>query len=65
MIIGIHPFAILSGKENYEVLQTAGREVFKEINDLIDAGKTYINGKEIQLEFYLGGDYKVSACFTL
>ena len=52
---------ILSGKEDYTVLQTAGRELFKEINDLIIDGKVNVNGKEIKLEFYLGCDYK--ACY--
>jgi hypothetical protein len=41
-------------------LQTAGRQLFKDINELIAAGKVYVNGKEIKLKFYLGGDYKVS-----
>ena len=56
---GIHPFAIINVKEDYNVLQTAGRELFKEINELINAGKIDVNGKEIKLEFFLGGDYKV------
>lgn len=59
-IEGIHPVAILSGKENYVVLQTAGKELFKDINGLIPTGNINVNGKEIKLEFYLGGDYKVS-----
>lgn len=42
------------------MLQTAGKELFKEVNELIAAKKVYINGREIELEFYLGGDYKVS-----
>ena len=56
---GIHPFAIINGKEDYNVLQTAGRELFKEINELINAGKIDVNEKEIKLEFFLGGDYRV------
>lgn len=49
---GVHPFAILNGKEDYTVLQTAGRELFKEINQLIEAGKIDVNGQEINLEFF-------------
>ena len=56
---GVHPFAILNGKEDYTVLQTAGRELFKEIHELIEAGKIDVNGQEVNLEFFLGGDYKV------
>jgi hypothetical protein len=35
----------LSGKEDYSVLQTAGKEVFQEINELINKGITNINGQ--------------------
>ena len=56
---GVHPVGILSGKEDYSVLQTAGKDLFQEINELIAAGKINVNGREITLEFYLGGDYKV------
>ena len=52
---GIHPFGIVNRKEDYNVLQTAGRELFQEINELINAGKIDVNGKEIKLEFFLGG----------
>jgi hypothetical protein len=41
------------------VLQTAGKNLFKEINDLIATREINIDGKKINLEFYLGGDYKV------
>ena len=39
---GIYQIAILSGKEDYAVLQISGREIFKEINDLISVGKINI-----------------------
>ncbi|CAB3995303.1 Hypothetical predicted protein [Paramuricea clavata] len=55
---GIHPLAIINSKEDYNVLQTAGREMFKEINELINAGKIDVKGKEIKFQFFLGGDYK-------
>ena len=37
----------------------AGKNLFKEINDLIEARKVNVGGKEINIEFYLGGDYEV------
>lgn len=46
------------------MLQTAGKNLFKEINDLIATRKINVHGKEINLEFYLGGDYKV-CCYIL
>ncbi len=54
----IHPVAILSSKEDYSVLQTAGK-VFQEINELINKGTTNINGQDLTLQFYLG-DYNVN-----
>ena len=49
----------MSGNDDYCVLQIAGSEIFHEINDLIKTGTTSIDGQDIALEFYLGGDYKV------
>ena len=57
---GIHPGAFLNGKEDYTVLQIAGKELFKEINELIDLATIDVNGHQIKLEFFLGGDYKVT-----
>jgi hypothetical protein len=35
--------------EDYSVLQTAGKEVFQEINELINKGITNINGQGLTL----------------
>ncbi|CAB4001807.1 Hypothetical predicted protein [Paramuricea clavata] len=61
---GIHTVAILNGKEDYGVLQTAGKNLFKEINDLIATREINVDGKKINLEFYLGGDYKDGLALT-
>lgn len=58
-VIGNHAFAILCGKECYESLGGSFKELFEEINSLIAEGEIEIDGEKIQLEFYLGGDYKV------
>ena len=36
------------------------KKVLDEINEVINNPKMHINQKEYDLEFYLGGDYKVS-----
>ena len=33
--------------------------VFNKVNILIDKGKVSINGKDVAIEVFLGGDYKV------
>ncbi len=38
------------------------KEVFGEINKLISEGEIDVEGEKIQLEFFLGGDYKVVLC---
>lgn len=53
-------FAIVSAKEDYDTLKVSCSEVFKEINDLISKLTINVAGKEIPLEFYLSGDYKVN-----
>ena len=37
-------------------------EVFGEINKTISEGGIDVDGEKIQLEFFLGGDYKVVLC---
>ena len=33
--------------------------MFNQVNNLIDKGKVSIDGKDIAVEVFLGGDYKV------
>lgn len=35
------------------------KEVFEEINTVLAAGEIDVDGEMVQLEFFLGGDYKV------
>ena len=48
---GNNTIAIVKGSETFA-------NVFSDINDLNSMTKITINGKEIKLEFFLGGDYK-------
>lgn len=50
--------AIINGPEYYETLQASLNNVFKEVNGLIHKGKLSIDGQEVKLDFYLGGDLK-------
>ena len=55
---GNHTIAIVKGKENYETLQESFADVFNEINRLNSEKKIEVNDRVINLEFFLGGDYK-------
>ena len=50
--------AIINGPEKYETLKTALSPLFDEVNQLISKGTISIDGEDIQLEFFLGGDMK-------
>ena len=55
---GNHTIAVVKGKEDYATLKQAFGDVFKDINSLISKNKIEVGGKSINLEFFLGGDYK-------
>lgn len=57
---GNHAVGIVSGKEDYDILKVSCKELFGEINELIEKGEIEVNGNKIPLEFYLSGDYKVT-----
>ena len=57
--IGNHAVAIVYGKECYDTMAISFKEIFSEINQLISDKSIDVDGKMIQLEFFLGGDYKV------
>ena len=51
-------FAIINGPENYDTLKTSLSKSFNEINDLIEKGTLSVDGEDVQVEFFLGGDMK-------
>ncbi|XP_066016033.1 uncharacterized protein [Pocillopora verrucosa] len=55
---GNHTIAVVKGKEHYNTLRQSFEDVFKDINSLISKKKIEVGGKSINLEFFLGGDYK-------
>ena len=46
--------------EDYSNLKAGLANVTRTVNELIEEGFILINGQKVNLEFYLGGDYKVS-----
>ena len=61
-MVGNHTFAGLKSEESYEALSLGLEEVLQDLNSLISDPYVQINGKPCQLEFFLGGDYKVNFC---
>ena len=55
---GNHTVAGVKGKDDYNTLQESFANVFKEINKLNSEKKIEVNGRDIKLEFFLGGDCK-------
>lgn len=59
-VTGNHTIAVVKGKEEYEQLKESLTNVTNDVNSLSDDGEMTVDGKKVKLEFYLGGDYKVS-----
>ena len=49
---------LIRHKNNHETLKTSLPYSFDEVNGLIDKGTINVDGQDIQLEFFLGGDMK-------
>jgi len=59
-LTGNHTIAVVNGSESCQTLEESFRDVFIEANKIIDDGFIEIDGKKVGVDFYLGGDYKVS-----
>lgn len=55
---GNHTIAVARGNENYDTLKKCFKDVFSDVNKLVKEKKIEVDGKTINLEFFLGGDYK-------
>ena len=51
--------AVIKDYEGYNVLKVSCSKLFSTINSLQKPGKLDIKGKDVLVEFYLEGDYKV------
>lgn len=56
-----HAVAAIKVPEEYEALRIALGNIRKEINDLITEGCLQVGDKTVEVEFFLGGDYKVQS----
>ena len=50
--------AIINGPEKYNTLKTSLSPLFDEVNELIRKGTMSVDGQDVELEFFLGGDLK-------
>ena len=56
---GNHAITVIKGHESYELLQSSCVTMFNQVNNLIDNRKVSIGEKDIAVEVFLSGDYKV------
>ncbi len=59
MFIGVHTIAVLRGSEDYTTLKEGFQPVLDEINELVESRLIEVQDTFYELEFFLGGDYKV------
>jgi len=57
---GNHTVAVVNGSESRQTLEESFKDVFLEVNKIIDDGFIDIDNKKVGVDIYLGGDYKVS-----
>ena len=57
--LGTHTIAVVNGPESRETLESSFKEIFDEVNDIIKNGYITVSGKRVDIEMFLGGDYKV------
>ena len=55
---GNHTIAVVKGAEKYETLKESFKNIFDEINALNRTKKLTIDGRDYNVELFLGGDYK-------
>lgn len=48
----------MNGLKKYETMKTSLNFFFEEVNGLINKGSISVDGKDIKLNFFLGGDMK-------
>jgi len=58
--VGNHTIAIIKGKEEYQTLKASLANVIRDVNSTIKEGHVVVDGQKVNLEFFLGGDYKLS-----
>lgn len=59
MKLGNHTLAVVKGQESYDLLKSSFKDLFDSINSIIKVKKVNVDGTDIPIEIFLGGDYKV------
>lgn len=57
---GNHTISVVKCKEDYDTLRTSLQNVIREINSLSKEKVLEVDGKQLKIHPYLGGDYKVN-----
>ena len=57
--VGNHTIAVVKTHEEYDSLRLSLRNVIDQVNSLIAKGSVNVHGTDVDLDFFLGGDYKV------
>ena len=57
---GNHTVAVVNGSESRQTLEESFKDVFSEVNKIINDGFIEIDGRKVGVDIYMGGDYKVS-----
>ncbi|XP_048586462.1 uncharacterized protein LOC5510708 isoform X2 [Nematostella vectensis] len=57
-ILGTHTVAVINGPEKHDTIAESLKDVLEEIDAVQDHGYVELDGKKINVEFSLGGDYK-------
>ncbi|KAJ7369993.1 hypothetical protein OS493_034939 [Desmophyllum pertusum] len=55
---GNRTIAIVNGPEKYDTLKHSFSSAINEINTVLETGFIEVDGKEVKIEMFLGGDYK-------
>ena len=50
---GNHTVGIVSGSEDYDVLKASCKDLFAEINELVDEGEIEVDGHKVPLDFFV------------
>lgn len=62
---GNHTIAVIKEKEQYESLKASLANVIRDVNSLVNDGHMIVDGQKVNLDIYLGADYKVNeVCLT-
>ena len=57
--LGNHAIACVTTDEEYGSLKSSLSTIITDTNQMINDGCLTVNGKLVEVEFFLGGDYKV------